>query len=285
MTSPESRPPGLHRLLGSARVLRRFLLCAFAISLLGGVCSVRYRSSRVNAANYAVAFSGGDIYLNYDGPDWLLRFASEDFRSRIDSKFNDFDFGDQYYGVIMADWVICHWLQVREVDAGVPPVRFSDHLDVFADAAIVHMYGAQLQAEMLEPLTKLKSLERLFLQNSELDNSVVEVVSRCRGLKEVVLQNTNANDESVRLLAQLPHLSELNLIKTKVTSASSRSLSQMSELRVLHLTGTAVGEDIADVVCSMKSLESVGLPHAFPMPVARQMAERRPDLTVGVGPE
>jgi hypothetical protein len=103
--------------------------------------------------------------------------------------------------------------------------------------------GSKVTDAEVERIGKLKSLEALNLAFSpQISDAGLAPLSGLKNLHVLVLNDTPISDAGLTHLAGLTELRELELNQTKVTDAGLKSLAKLTNLESLELGQTAVGD-------------------------------------------
>lgn len=116
-----------------------------------------------------------------------------------------------------------------------------------------------LTPELLDQLSKLKSLRALFLNRSKIANDDLKYVAALVNLKKLYLGETAAGDAGLEHLNGLTKLEYLHLGDTEVTSAGTRHLRGLTSLKILHLFNTKVDDGGLASLQGLSKLQLVSL--------------------------
>ena len=119
----------------------------------------------------------------------------------------------------------------------------ADVPEAAAQITELDLSGAQLSAEDLAPLAKMKNIQTLNLTGLTPAASAFNFVGELPVLSTLNLQRTQADDSVLAVIKQSPHIRSLNLSGTQLTGAGLQHLAGLQELQELNLEGTRVADD------------------------------------------
>jgi hypothetical protein len=134
---------------------------------------------------------------------------------------------------------------------------------------------AALRDEELGRLAELKSLARLYLDNTSISNAGVAHLANLRSLRWLDLSNTRITDEGLAHLDNLPSLETLYLDSTAITNAGLKHIVRHKRLQALVLAVTQVTDeglpelgsltDLTFLSLHRTAITDAGLPHLAPL--------------------
>jgi hypothetical protein len=110
----------------------------------------------------------------------------------------------------------------------------------------VSLMGSQSPEELAVALgeaSKLRSVDDLWLQGSNIDDACVQAISRIEGLETLFLASSRPRVPSLRALRKLPHLKVLSLRYTKgATESVLAEVAQLPRLKELELSMSDISD-------------------------------------------
>ncbi|MBN2512178.1 MAG: hypothetical protein JXB18_04510, partial [Sedimentisphaerales bacterium] len=146
--------------------------------------------------------------------------------------------------------------------------------------------GAIVSKQAIKKLTGMKSIERLSILSSQLDDEDVGQISQMKGLKglrvygdvgnkgfefistmenleELFTGGKYVGDESIRYISTMKNLKTLTLAKAQCTEKGFQYLSALNSLETLKLLGFEIGPEGAGYLAKIKNLKSLAINRAI----------------------
>ncbi|MEN6308095.1 MAG: M56 family metallopeptidase [Anaerohalosphaeraceae bacterium] len=146
--------------------------------------------------------------------------------------------------------------------------------------------GAIVSKQAIKKLTGMKSIERLSIYSSQLDDEDVGQISQMKGLKglrvygdvgnkgfefistmenleELFTGGKYVSDESIRYISTMKNLKTLTLAKEQCTEKGLQYLSALDSLATLKLLGFEIGPEGAGYLAKIKNLKSLAINRAI----------------------
>ncbi len=158
----------------------------------------------------------------------------------------------------------------------------------------------------LAQLTKLRSLERLWLDELKIGDEELELLAEIPNLsalsivktrvqgagfapfatlpafKEITIGYTPLDDAGLEVIARLPHLEVLKLAPSNVTDVGVSALSKHPKLRTLDASRTRITDAVIPALLAAPALESVSLRATAITEAGLSRLRGRKDLSVSV---
>ena len=121
----------------------------------------------------------------------------------------------------------------------------------------LHLASVGLANSDLISISKLSSLESLWINYNPLDDEGCVRVGALTQLKKLNLGWTNVGDKTVEAIASLDQLEELDLSNTSITNCAAKSLAGLQQLKSLVLHSTIVDDKAIEWLSQLQCITSI----------------------------
>jgi len=116
---------------------------------------------------------------------------------------------------------------------------------------------AHLRGDGLKHLGNLRSLKKLSLAGTFIDDQHGTELGNCKSLVELYLGATDIGDETLRMLIKCDSLEVLDVGGTAVSAKGLSALVQLPKLRKVNLSADGIGDDCIPSLVQMKQLREL----------------------------
>lgn len=121
------------------------------------------------------------------------------------------------------------------------------------------LYDTQCTDEAMEQVGKLRRLQYLDVDGTEISNRGLEHLSGLTKLQTLDLQRTRITDPALRSLTKMRDLSELRLNETLINGSGLVHLQALPKLETLTMDGTRLSDREVPLLAKLKSLRSLSI--------------------------
>ena len=131
-----------------------------------------------------------------------------------------------------------------EVGRAITGPQWLQKLGIGFDRVVfIDLFRSQVTDETLKHLSRLTSLQVLWLDRTRTTDNGLKLLSRLTNLETLSLGDTAITDNGLKHLSGWTHLRQLSMRNTKITDAGLKHLSGLTNLNLLELDDTEVTGD------------------------------------------
>ena len=214
---------------------------------------------RQQLAFRVIEAAGGCIEPVRGGPDWLRRWAGDEWMKVFDEVGYVIELSDKHVGddevASLAGLRSLEYLDLdrtRITDAGLP------HLARLLNLRQLRLVRTRVTDAGLEHLAGMTSLEDVRLLGTAITDAGLARLARLTQLKQIDLGYTEVTDAGLAHLDGMTRLEVLGLANTSVTNASVKYLKRLTSLKELDISGTQITADgIGEIQQALPWLELI----------------------------
>ena len=132
------------------------------------------------------------------------------------------------------------------------------HLGMLPNLRTVDLRNSPITGEGLKCIAKQETLERVYLQGTQITDRDLMCLKSLRQLKHVSLP-TQISDEGLRLVARIPRLEGIYLASTRISNSGLSDIDHCHQLKLLNLSGTEIGDEGIEYLRCQDTLEMLDL--------------------------